>query len=250
MSVEHDLSKLKFQPDKLKISGDGAFYTLQGEGPTMGSPAVFLRLHKCNLQCVWCDTPYTWKKDDDRYWTESQDLTIKESADLIRKSWGTTNPDVQKRFVLTGGEPMLQQAKIEQLAEELGSDWKLEIETNGTIMPTDKLLQIAQFNCSPKLANSDNKFRARVRPDVIRKLATGNTTFKFVVTAPEELDEIQRDYIDGCGVPVEKVILMPEGTSPEALQEHARLVAEYAKEKGFRMLGRMQVDIWGAKRGV
>jgi organic radical activating enzyme len=248
MPVERDLEVLKFKDGMLKISGDGAFYTLQGEGPSMGSPAVFLRLHKCNLQCVWCDTPYTWKKDDDRYWTESKDLTIKESADMLRQTWGAENLAVQKRAVFTGGEPLLQQSKIELLADELGPEWKIEIETNGTVMPSDKMLGIAQFNCSPKLANSENNMRARVRPDVIRKLATGNTTFKFVVTAPEELDEIERDYIQGCGVPIEKVILMPEGTSAEAIHEHALLVSEYAKQKGYRMLGRMQVDIWGSQR--
>ena len=30
--------------------------TLQGEGPMAGHPAMFLRLRRCNLQCVWCDT--------------------------------------------------------------------------------------------------------------------------------------------------------------------------------------------------
>lgn len=250
--TEKDIQNNRFKPDMIQISGDGAFYTLQGEGVSTGVPAVFLRLNHCNLACVWCDTPYTWKKDDERYWKESQDLTIKESADMIRSNWGTQNPDVQKRAVLTGGEPLLQGKKLEALVEELGPDWKIEIETNGTVPPPDALVNNpnVQFNCSPKLDNSGNPTKQRVREVAIKKLATGNTYFKFVVTKPEELDEIQRDYIDRCGIPSGRIILMPEGTTPEALHEHAKQVAEYAKEKGFRMMGRMQVEVWGAKRGV
>jgi 7-carboxy-7-deazaguanine synthase len=34
--------------------------TLQGEGPSAGRPASFIRLSGCLLSCRWCDTPWTW----------------------------------------------------------------------------------------------------------------------------------------------------------------------------------------------
>src|SRR4029450_7825218 len=34
--------------------------TFQGEGPSVGRRAGFVRLGRCNLDCSWCDTPYTW----------------------------------------------------------------------------------------------------------------------------------------------------------------------------------------------
>ena len=38
--------------------------TVQGEGPSLGKRAAFLRLGRCNLDCAWCDTPFTWKWDE------------------------------------------------------------------------------------------------------------------------------------------------------------------------------------------
>jgi organic radical activating enzyme len=47
---------------KLARLGEGPeiFHTLQGEGVSVGLPAVFIRASRCNLHCVWCDTDHTW----------------------------------------------------------------------------------------------------------------------------------------------------------------------------------------------
>lgn len=46
--------KLRIRDDRIKLSGDGVFYTVQGEGLSTGLPAVFMRLQFCNLMCTWC----------------------------------------------------------------------------------------------------------------------------------------------------------------------------------------------------
>lgn len=245
-----DPEKLKFHEGKLKLSGDGIFYTLQGEGPSMGQPAVFVRTHICNLRCVWCDAWYTWNPRTEEFWTEPEDVSISEVAGRVEDSWIPKGSDVQKRVVVTGGEPMIQQKEISGLIEELGEDWQLEIETNGTVMPSDDLIVRAQFNCSPKLRNSMNGESARIRGRVLQRLNEGNTTFKFVVMEPAELDEIQTEFIDRLGLDHRKVILMPQGVTSDEVRINMQNVAEHAKEKGFRLLGRLQNDIWGAKRGV
>ena len=44
------------------ISGRVAetFYSIQGEGATVGQPAIFVRLQGCSVGCGWCDTKYSW----------------------------------------------------------------------------------------------------------------------------------------------------------------------------------------------
>ena len=39
------------------------FYSLQGEGLNTGTPAVFVRLSGCNLQCPFCDTEHAEGKE-------------------------------------------------------------------------------------------------------------------------------------------------------------------------------------------
>lgn len=243
-----DPKKLQMLEGMFKISGDGVFYTLQGEGPTMGEPATFLRLHICNLRCVWCDAFYTWNPKSVEFWKESENWSIEETAKRLKESWTCDDLTRQKRVVITGGEPLLQKDNIDKLMDML-PDWIFEIETNGTIMPTEKQLSKIQFNCSPKLENSHNIKASRIKPDVLLALNKVNSNFKFVVMQPKELDEIEQDYLS-LGLDRHKVILMPQGVTEGEVNKNARILVEYAKKKGFRMLGRLQVSIWGAIRRV
>lgn len=84
-----DKLRVKPQQDKLKVSGDQIFATLQGEGATAGSKAIFLRLHFCNLACGkkggWqCDTGYTWDKDRPEFWQEPQNWSYLNTANNVK----------------------------------------------------------------------------------------------------------------------------------------------------------------------
>ena len=83
--------------------------TLQGEGPSAGQRAGFVRLGRCSLSCSWCDTPYSW--DWKRYdpAVELRELAVGEVAASIRAM------DVPM-VVVTGGEPLLQQRVIRRAA--------------------------------------------------------------------------------------------------------------------------------------
>lgn len=253
------MNSLLINKDNIVVSGDKIFYTLQGEGKTMGYSVVFLRLKFCDLRCSWCDTPYAVYPEREDFKREGEQWTIEETAKKINEAWKCKNPKVQKRLVITGGEPLLQKEALDNLIELLRDSWLIEIETNGTVMPTQKMLAMSefeidmpetelQFNCSPKLRNSGNSKIVRYKPKVLKELNKVNTQFKFVVATAGDLEEVEKEYITPLSLDVQKVVLMPLGTNTEDIFKHMRAVAELAKEKGYRMLSRLQIEIWGMKR--
>jgi len=237
---EDERLKLKMKPEQFKVSGDQIFFSLQGEGESIGMPAVFLRLHLCNLHCNWCDTKYTWDKSSSEFWQESEDWNFDKTLKEISKY-------PVSRLVITGGEPMLQQGRIARLVR-LIPDWKVEIETNGTIAPLSLLAQKCQFNVSPKLENSGNSLQLRYKPEVLKTFNTlPETTFKFVIQTERDLEEIDK-IVKDCGLDSAKIIIMPEGKTRDEIRNHAIAVIEQVRQRGWRLLPRLQVMLWGAKR--
>lgn len=75
------------------------FYSFQGEGLHIGRAAYFVRLYGCDVQCTWCDSAFTWKKDLRPVGLKR--LCAKEIAGLVK----SLPPEVF--VVLTGGEPCM-----------------------------------------------------------------------------------------------------------------------------------------------
>lgn len=218
------------------------FASLQGEGVSAGLPASFLRLGDCNLNCSYCDTPYSW---DWRHYDRKTELIDEDPLVTAARIRALT----PRRLVITGGEPLLQQEALEELATEL-SEFTVEVETNGTIVPSASLSDaIAQWNVSPKLSNSRIPEAQRLKTGALTVLRdTERAWLKWVVVTKEDLEEILR-WVTALHWPREKVILMPEAKSPTQLAERSTLVAEAAMQYGFRFSTRLQVLLWGNERG-
>ena len=249
---------------KLARFGDGAeiFHTIQGEGVSAGVPAVFVRLSLCNLHCVWCDTDHTWNFEGTPWKHEKdsvpgyskhrkQDAIIEMAVDEVA---AVVRGFPCRRVVLTGGEPLLHEAELVELMDALRSDgeeWFFEIETNGTKMPREALIKgMGQFNVSPKLANSGMAEGLRLKRDVLAGLAgTGKAWFKFVVQGETDIEEVL-EMVDGAGVSLGRVILMPEGRTVVELDKIAAWLAERCRDLGVRFSDRLHVRLWGDKRGV
>lgn len=237
-----EIERTKKKHGYLKVSGDGIFYSIQGEGQTMGQPAVFLRLHNCNLHCSWCDTKYTWDSKRPEYWKENKNWSISLTIKKLKKY-------KCKRLVITGGEPLLQQTEISQLVNMIPG-WEIEIETNGTVMPSQNLSKKCQFNVSPKLTNSGNDFSIRIKPAVLEFLnSLQKTNFKFVVRNKTDINEVDC-IVKKCGLDKRKIIIMPEGITSEEIVTYAINIINDIKTRGWRILPRWHIFLWGNIRRV
>ena len=94
------------------------FASIDGEGSRQGLLTTFLRLHDCNIRCSYCDTTYSYGIDS--IFTE---MTVAEVADVI-ESLGN------HRITITGGEPLLQEAAVVELIDELNRRKALKIQNS------------------------------------------------------------------------------------------------------------------------
>jgi 7-carboxy-7-deazaguanine synthase len=149
------------------------FYTIQGEGPFCGTPAVFVRLAGCNLQCPGCDTEYTEGRQ-----TVDVRLLVQSVKELMPSGL----------VVITGGEPFRQ---------ELGwfmsllrtSGYYVQVETNGTLPPPTNFIfsktpddrNGLYIVCSPKTG--------KVNPNIWNQACA----VKYVV----EFDDVCEDGLPG-----------------------------------------------------
>ena len=219
------------------------FHSLQGEGPTVGRPSVFVRLGMCNLKCDFCDTPYTWKEGEEDYSDEANER-IMEAVSKILEEFPHT-----RTIVWTGGEPMMQQRDIVAAIDYLNqrfTERKLEheVETNGTILAQPEFdKRITRYNCSPKTAMSGNSTYSVKLKDFSK------TTYKFVVGNPEHCTEALAE-IERQKLPRERCLFMVLGTTAKEMQERSPVIAEICKKEGIGICLRMQCIIWGDRRGV
>ena len=104
------------------------WFTIQGEGPFAGMPAIFLRLAGCNLRCFYCDTEF------DEGARLAHGMALAEQLKLM------VDTHHCKFIVITGGEPMLQPLHLLVDNPEL-RDCKFQIETAGTYWPLGGLME-------------------------------------------------------------------------------------------------------------
>lgn len=230
---------------ELRISEQ--FYSIQGEGRTMGVPAVFIRLQACNILCKgeWtCDTIEVWKtgkKTNISDWI----FQMNEFAHHLKNG---------AHLIFTGGEPLLQQNMIveavKSFTKEYGFKPFIEIETNGTIGASNDLKEIVDlFNCSFKLNNSGVKYNRRIKIDILKDLNLQNTIFKIVVKDNKDYKEAKLIF-DEVGIDKKNIYLMPPADCIEELNTRSKLVAEICKKESVNFTSRLQIILWNKTTGV
>lgn len=161
------------------------FLSVDGEGPTAGQLAAFVRFQGCNLRCSWCDTTYSF---------ETENVTERLSAQEIYAYLKSTGA---RCVTLTGGEPLIQ-PDLPALLSLLDADSDLltHIETNGSvaIAPFQKQFPRISFIVDYKLPGSGMTDRMLLEN---LRTVTRNDVYKFVISSRTDLEmaaEILGEY--------------------------------------------------------
>ena len=238
------------------------FFSIQGEGPYMGIPSIFLRFGGCNLRCpgfgeTWqkgkrvlgCDTVravYT------RLFKEDWQV-VKEAEELIEIIQNyVANLSYRPDIVLTGGEPMLYAEDpifyrtVEWMVE---NHYRVTVETNATLAPSFDAYPAYRnvtFAMAVKLSNSGEPKERRIVPEAIASLAKDGKESFFKFTLNAEL--IERDAYEQiseiCDGYENPIYCMPLGESIPKLHEHAKYVVPFCLKHGYYYSDRLHVRLW------
>lgn len=215
------------------------FQSIQGEGLLLGQPSVFVRLAGCNLRCSWCDTPYA--------------LAVTDGVEMEpARVLSAVRAYACRHVVLTGGEPMLSDQLPELAAALRGAGTHVTIETNGTRRPQGIGCDLASL--SPKLANSGagEGGGGALSLDVVHAwTACYAYQLKFVVACAADLADVDR-VLEALGPSLERerVLLMPQTTDAGGQRVIAAWLVGACVQRGVRFGHRLQVELFGNRRGV
>lgn len=195
------------------------FESLQGEGPLMGRPMMFVRLSGCNLSCPWCDTKYAQHTYEEIGIGDI--VSLIEDSDLEYVCW-------------TGGEPLLQKDGIIEVIRRTPQKEHC-LETNGSISVPKGIF--SSVVVSPK--------------DLEKRPPENADAYKFVIdtSCPEDLAKIS-GYAHKYSIGRKKIYIQPMCTEvEEALQANAKIWEECVRY-GFSLSPRLHILFFGQKRCV
>lgn len=206
---------------------------------------MFVRLAGCDLRCWWCDTPYALKKN------QGKQMPLEEIIAEVKKY----NAEAA---VVTGGEPLIQ-PETPNLLHQLQREGKfVTLETNATQY---RPIECNLVSISPKLASSVSARpehskhiagheRAWLNIEAIQSFIDNHDVqLKFVVEDKEDVTEVEEILGKLKRVNRHEIMLMAQARTKQEYRRRAPQVAQWCIEKGFRLSPRLQVEMWGRRRG-
>lgn len=168
------------------------YKSIQGEGPNVGKPTVFVRFGGCNLRCpLWpCDTPYA--VDPKVYRHEWMKMSPTELVDAIKPF--ATYPHFN--ICLTGGEPILQNKDEFRAFTFLAAmqEWDLEMFSNGTLPYAGVIDKITTIVMDWKLPGSGEDYTNPTRIINLQAL-TARDAVKFTIANEADYEFAKGMYL-------------------------------------------------------
>lgn len=245
--------------------------TIQGEGPDIGRPCVFLRVHYCPVKCPGCDTAFTWNgKEQPKRVTAAMLLPLLRS---LRQEDNQITKRVTTGLVVSGGEPLLYMRNM-VLRSALDLIWSFRgLETSGYVGKSlddpETVAWLRQFLClfdtvcvSPKItpclpgqlpieeleaALPTIKRIAFIDQFSNRTSCPTRFVYKFVARDSTDIDAIRsccaRQELDPTHVQV-----MPYGNDPSTLLQSMEFLSPVCCREGWTLTPRLHALLWGAER--
>jgi organic radical activating enzyme len=164
------------------------FFSLEGEGLTVGRSALFLRINGCNATCNFCDTSFSIKGDE-KY--NLVNMAQPEFEDFLHTEYDNIDKKMVTSITITGGEPLKNIKQYNRMFKHIFNVFPnvshVIFETNGTYLKTTDnclifLKQVGEFN------NNKVKFTLSISPKLSGELSWNKT-------ADEEVLEWYKDVI-------------------------------------------------------
>jgi 7-carboxy-7-deazaguanine synthase len=230
--------------------------TIQGEGPLIGRPTVFVRAGGCDYRCRWCDTLYAVLPEYRDEWILTTPAEI-----LVRvEQLAGAGPVLVS---LSGGNPALQPlAPLIELGHYKGYTFALE--TQGSV-PQPWFAALEWLILSPKPPSSGMATDWQAFDDCIRAAANKPQCFLKIVVFDD--DDYAYARMAANRYPVLPVYLQVGNPAPkiapgdlageeadiaDLMRRFRWLVGKVTTDRWFAatVLPQLHVLAWGNRRGV
>ena len=228
--------------------------TIQGEGPLIGCPTVFVRTGGCDFRCRWCDTLYAVLPEYRDEWTLMTPAEILARVEQLAGS-------VPVLVSLSGGNPALQPlGPLIDLGR--GKGYTYALETQGSVSQP-WFAALDWLILSPKGPSSGMPADWQDLGECVRAAGNGpRCVLKIVVFDDEDYDFARRAADRYPSLPVYLQVGNPapltagDGVASEEIDDLMRrfrwLAGKVAADRWFAatVLPQLHVLAWGNKRGV
>lgn len=234
------------------------FSTIQGEGPRIGQPCVFVRLQHCPIQCPGCDTHYTWDGSE----TGARPSFSKLESDVLSL---LTPLHRRMGVVVSGGEPLLyyKEPAFHKLLRSWERNTWVQLETSGSIgnaepldvaMLEDFLHSFTDVVVSPKITpclhgrQSDDVLLENVQAIVdTLKFADVSLHFKFVCRDEADIAVVE-DFAKTYDWSPDRILIMPYGLESEEVIAAGKNLVPAVIRNGWTLTPRLHAIYWGKER--
>jgi 7-carboxy-7-deazaguanine synthase len=230
--------------------------TIQGEGPLIGRPTVFVRTGGCDYRCRWCDTLYAVLPEHRGEWAFMTPSDIAAQVDKL----ASNQPILVS---LSGGNPALQPLdSVISLGRRSGHSFALE--TQGSVSQP-WFANLDWLILSPKAPSSGMTTdwaaldaclkAARARPRCAVKIVVfDDVDYAYARTVASRYPQLTSYLQVGNSAPLTgEGSALPEAANFDDLMSRLRWLAARAIEDrwfGATVLPQLHVLAWGNRRGV